>query len=107
MAHSKQASKRLRQAERRTVINRSRRSRVRTYVRRIEDALADFPLDPFGQCHGRRGVVPQAFELAGGSIRLARTAGPFNFDLVMTFPPALAERRDRLDRRAESRGRRP
>ena len=40
MAHSKQASKRLRQAERRTVINRSRRSRVRTYVRRIEDALA-------------------------------------------------------------------
>jgi len=40
MAHSKQARKRLRQAERRTVVNRNRRSRVRTYVRRVEDALA-------------------------------------------------------------------
>ncbi len=40
MAHSKQARKRLRQGERRTVVNRSRRSRVRTYVRRVEDALA-------------------------------------------------------------------
>jgi small subunit ribosomal protein S20 len=40
MAHSKQARKRLRQSDRRTVINRSRRSRVRTYVRRVEDALA-------------------------------------------------------------------
>ena len=40
MAHTKQARKRLRQAERRTVVNRGRRSRVRTYVRRVEDALA-------------------------------------------------------------------
>jgi small subunit ribosomal protein S20 len=40
MAHSKQARKRLRQSDRRTVINRGRRSRVRTYVRRVEDALA-------------------------------------------------------------------
>ena len=40
MAHTKQARKRLRQAEKRTVINRGRRSRVRTYVRRVEDALA-------------------------------------------------------------------
>jgi small subunit ribosomal protein S20 len=40
MAHSKQARKRLRQAERRSVVNRNRRSRVRTFVRRVEDALA-------------------------------------------------------------------
>ncbi len=40
MAHSKQARKRLRQAERRTTVNRNRRSRVRTFVRRVEDALA-------------------------------------------------------------------
>jgi small subunit ribosomal protein S20 len=40
MAHTKPARKRLRQAERRTVVNRGRRSRVRTYVRRVEDALA-------------------------------------------------------------------
>ncbi|MDP7546432.1 MAG: 30S ribosomal protein S20 [Alphaproteobacteria bacterium] len=40
MAHSKQARKRRRQAERRTFVNRNRRSRVRTFVRRLEDALA-------------------------------------------------------------------
>ena len=40
MAHSKQARKRRRQAERRTFVNRNRRSRVRTFVRRVEDALA-------------------------------------------------------------------
>ncbi|MBT3535931.1 MAG: 30S ribosomal protein S20 [Rhodospirillaceae bacterium] len=40
MAHSKQARKRLRQEQRRTVVNRGRRSRVRTFVRRVEDALA-------------------------------------------------------------------
>lgn len=40
MAHSKQARKRLRQEERRTIVNRGRRSRVRTFVRRVEDALA-------------------------------------------------------------------
>ncbi|MBT3330116.1 MAG: 30S ribosomal protein S20 [Rhodospirillaceae bacterium] len=39
MAHSKQALKRHRQAERRTVVNRGRRSRVRTFVRHVEDAL--------------------------------------------------------------------
>jgi len=40
MAHSYQARKRIRQADRRTDINRSRRSRVRTYVRQVEAAIA-------------------------------------------------------------------
>ena len=39
MAYSKQARKRLRQAERRSAVNKSRRSRVRTFVRKVEDAL--------------------------------------------------------------------
>ena len=39
MAYTKQAKKRLRQAERRSAVNKSRRSRVRTFVRRVEDAL--------------------------------------------------------------------
>ena len=39
MAYSKQAKKRLRQAERRSTVNKGRRSRVRTFVRRVEDAL--------------------------------------------------------------------
>lgn len=40
MAHSKQAKKRIRQTDRRTAINRSRRSRVRTFIRSVEEAIA-------------------------------------------------------------------
>jgi len=39
MAYTKQAKKRLRQAERRSSVNKNRRSRVRTFVRKVEDAL--------------------------------------------------------------------
>jgi len=41
MPQIKSAKKRLRQTERRTVINRSRRSRVRTFVRKLEEAIAN------------------------------------------------------------------
>jgi small subunit ribosomal protein S20 len=40
MPHIKQAKKRLRQNERRMEINRSRRSRVRTCIRRVEEAIS-------------------------------------------------------------------
>lgn len=40
MPNTQSAKKRLRQTERRTAVNRSRRSRVRTYVRKVEDAIA-------------------------------------------------------------------
>ena len=40
MPSNKQAKKRLRQAQRRSSVNRGRRSRVRTFVRRVEHALA-------------------------------------------------------------------
>ena len=39
MAYTNQARKRLRQADRRSAVNKSRRSRVRTFVRKVEDAL--------------------------------------------------------------------
>ena len=39
MAHSRSARKRVRTAARRTEINRSRRSRVRTYIKKVEAAL--------------------------------------------------------------------
>ena len=39
MAYSKQARKRLRQSERHSAVNKSRRGRVRTFVRKVEDAL--------------------------------------------------------------------
>ena len=40
MAHSLSAKKRIRQNERRATVNRARISRIRTFVRRVESALA-------------------------------------------------------------------
>lgn len=40
MANSPQARKRVRQAEKRTEINKARKSRVRTFVRKVEEAIA-------------------------------------------------------------------
>lgn len=39
MANSPQAKKRARQAERRTEVNKARRSRIRTYLRKVEEAI--------------------------------------------------------------------
>ena len=40
MANSPGAKKRVRQIARRTMINKSRRSRMRTFIRRVEEAIA-------------------------------------------------------------------
>ncbi|CAI8056382.1 30S ribosomal protein S20 [Geodia barretti] len=40
MAHSSQARKRVRQNKRRAAINRGRLSRIRTFVRHVEEAIA-------------------------------------------------------------------
>ena len=40
MPHIKQAKKRLRQNSRQMDVNRSRRSRVRTYIRNVEEAIS-------------------------------------------------------------------
>jgi len=40
MANSPQAKKRARQNERRYEINKARRSRIRTYLRKVEEAIA-------------------------------------------------------------------
>lgn len=40
MANSRQARKRTKQALRRTQVNRSRSSRIRTFIRRVESAIA-------------------------------------------------------------------
>ena len=39
MANSPSAKKRARQADRRTAVNKSRRSRVRTFIRKVEEAI--------------------------------------------------------------------
>ena len=40
MANTPQSRKRARQAERRTDINKARRSRIRTFLRKVEEAIA-------------------------------------------------------------------
>ena len=40
MANTKSAKKAVRKIERRTAVNRARRSQMRTYVRRVEEAIA-------------------------------------------------------------------
>jgi small subunit ribosomal protein S20 len=40
MANTKSAKKAARVSERRTAINKNRRSRVRTYIRKVEEAIA-------------------------------------------------------------------
>ena len=40
MAHAPQARKRIRQNERRSAVNRDRLSRIRTFIRRVEEAIA-------------------------------------------------------------------
>ena len=40
MANTKSAKKAARQTERRTAINKTRRSRMRTFVRKVEEAIA-------------------------------------------------------------------
>ncbi|MDH3667360.1 MAG: 30S ribosomal protein S20 [Paracoccaceae bacterium] len=40
MANSPSAKKRVRQTARRTEVNKARRSRVRTYIRKVEEAIA-------------------------------------------------------------------
>ena len=40
MANTKSAKKAVRASERRTVINKNRRSRMRTFIRKVEEAIA-------------------------------------------------------------------
>ncbi|MBT9385837.1 30S ribosomal protein S20 [Pseudooceanicola sp. CBS1P-1] len=40
MANSPQSKKRARQIERRTDVNKARRSRIRTFLRKVEEAIA-------------------------------------------------------------------
>tara|TARA_B100000768_G_scaffold89175_1_gene83673 strand:- start:31015 stop:31278 length:264 start_codon:yes stop_codon:yes gene_type:complete len=39
MANSPQAKKRARQIERRTAVNKNRKSRIRTFIRKVEEAI--------------------------------------------------------------------
>jgi small subunit ribosomal protein S20 len=65
MATHKSAEKRIRQTEKRTAINGSRMSRVRTFVKRVEVAIAS----------GDKAAAQSAFQLAQPELHRAITKG--------------------------------
>jgi small subunit ribosomal protein S20 len=68
MANSPQAKKRARQNERRFAVNKARRSRIRTFLRRVEEAIAS----------GDQGAAAQALREAQPELMRGVTKGVFH-----------------------------
>lgn len=82
MPHHKSAEKRLRQTEKRTIINRSRLSRVRTFVKKVETAIAT----------GDKAAAQSAFQLAQPEMHRATTKGVLHRNTVARKLSRLAAR---------------
>jgi small subunit ribosomal protein S20 len=65
MPHHKSAEKRLRQTEKRTVVNRARLSRVRTFVKKVETAIDS----------GDKAAAQSAFQAAQPELHRAISKG--------------------------------
>jgi small subunit ribosomal protein S20 len=65
MANSPQAKKRVRQIAKRTAVNKARRSRVRTFIRKVEEAIAT----------GDQGQALAALKMAQPEIMRGATKG--------------------------------
>ncbi|GGL54713.1 30S ribosomal protein S20 [Wenxinia marina] len=78
MANSPQSQKRARQAERRTAVNKARRSRIRTYLRKVEEAIASGDKDAAAaalkaaQPELMRGVTKGVFHKNTASRKISR-----------------------------------
>ena len=72
MANSPQAKKRVRQIARRTAVNQSRRSRIRTYVRKVEEAIASG--DQGAAMDALKAAQPEIMRGAGKGIMHRNTA---------------------------------
>jgi small subunit ribosomal protein S20 len=72
MPHHKSAEKRLRQTEARTTVNRSRMSRVRTFVKKVETAIAT----------GDKTAAETAFQVAQPELHRATTKGVMHRNTV-------------------------
>ena len=72
MANTASARKRIRQTEKRTVRNRARRSRVRTFLRKVEQAIAE----------GDKSVAQEAFKAAQPELQRAATKGVLHRNTV-------------------------
>jgi small subunit ribosomal protein S20 len=82
MPHHKSAEKRLRQTEKRTVLNRARMSRVRTFVKKVESAIET----------GDKQAAQSAFQLAQPELHRATTKGVLHKNTVARKLSRLAAR---------------
>lgn len=78
MANSPQAKKRARQNERRAAVNKTRRTRIRTFLRKVEEAIASGDKDNAGaalraaQPELMRGVTKGLFHKKTVSRKMSR-----------------------------------
>jgi small subunit ribosomal protein S20 len=82
MATHKSAEKRIRQTEKRTAINRSRMSRVRTFVKKVETAIET----------GDKQAAQLAFQVAQPELHRAITKGVLHKNTVSRKLSRLATR---------------
>ena len=82
MANHKSAEKRIRQTVKRTAINRSRLSRMRTFVKKVETAIAS----------GDKEAAQSAFQLAQPELHRAITKGVLHKNTVSRKLSRLAAR---------------
>jgi len=68
MANSPQAKKRARQNERRFAVNKARRSRIRTFLRKVEEAIES----------GDKAAAAEAFKAAQPEVMRGVTKGVFH-----------------------------
>jgi small subunit ribosomal protein S20 len=72
MANTDSARKRIRQTEKREARNKARKSRVRTYVRKLEEAIAS----------GDKAAAQEAFRAAQPEMQRAVTKGTLHANTV-------------------------
>jgi small subunit ribosomal protein S20 len=82
MPHHKSAEKRLRQTAKRTAINRARLSRVRTFVKKVESAIAS----------GDKAAAQSALQVAQPELHRATTKGVLHKNTVARKLSRLAAR---------------
>jgi small subunit ribosomal protein S20 len=87
MANNSSARKRIRQTEKRTVRNKARRSRVRSFLRKVEEAVKS----------GDKAAAQEAFRAAQPEMQRAVTKGVLHANTV-------ARRLSRLSARVKSSG---
>ncbi|WP_316013462.1 30S ribosomal protein S20 [Roseobacter sp. HKCCA0434] len=81
MANTPSAKKRVRQIERRTEVNKARRSRIRTFLRKVEEAIAGGDQDKArealqaAQPEIARGVTKGVLHKNTASRKISRLAG--------------------------------